>query len=322
MPFTAALIAAGRLAGVAVAGGFNLYATVALLGLASRNGWSVLPAGLRGLEHPIVIGSALALYLAEFVFDKFPYVEAVWEGIHTLIRPLAVGLLALLVLLDGRGVPEAVAFAMILALITLLAHGAKAGLRMAVRTPQRPWVRVGVSLLEDLAALGIAAAALFHPVAAALVALLIGALLIAAGPGLWRAGLLGLRALVARLRGFFGGAGWQGVDALPAVLRSLIRPDPEGVHPPRAARAAVYGIRAAGAYRTGWLVMEHGAPVFIFRALFASRRLDLPRASSGRIRPGLMLDVLELNTSAQPYSVFLLKDGPAPQAALAELTTG
>jgi hypothetical protein len=67
----------GQLLAIAFACGLNLYATVALLGLASRLGWmSGLPPGLRGLENGFVIGSAALLYLFEFVIDKVPYVDS------------------------------------------------------------------------------------------------------------------------------------------------------------------------------------------------------------------------------------------------------
>ncbi len=318
MPLSPLLVAAGRLTGVAVACGFNLYATVAFLGLASRLDWFVLPPGVRGLENPVVIASAAALYLAETIIDKFPYVDAVWEAIHTLIRPLAVGLLVALALAGLLPAPQVAAAAGVLALFTLAAHGAKAGLRVAARTPSRPVLRFLISVLEDAVAVAIALAVLLNSTAAVLVAASAGILLLVAGPGFWRAGLLGLRAFTARLRGFFGEARWRATPELPAVLRPLVDPDPQGVHPPRATRAAVYGLRTAGAYRSGWLVIERDAPVFVFRALFSSRRIELPRASSAKIRRGLMFDVLELE-AGEPYAVFLLKDGPAPEAALAEL---
>lgn len=319
MPFTsAALIAAGRLAGVAVACGFNLYATVAFLGIASRLGWFVLPPGLRGLENTIVIASAAALYVAETIIDKFPYVDAVWEGIHTLIRPLAAGLLAALAI-SGLSTPETAGLAAAVGLLTLAAHGAKAGLRVAARTPSRPALRFAISVGEDAAAIAIAAAALLHPTAAIAVAFALALVLVVAGPGLWRAGLLGLRAFVSRIRGFFGDSRWRGREELPGALRKVIDTDPHGLHPARAARVAVYGVPRAGAYRNGWLVLERGVPLFVFRARFASRRIELPRAAEGRVRRGLMLDVIELETLDRRFALFLLKDGPAAETALAEL---
>lgn len=319
MPFTLpALIAAGRLAGVAVACGFNLYATVAFLGIASRAGWFVLPPGLRGLENTIVIASAAALYVAETVIDKFPYVDAVWEAVHTLIRPLAAGLLAGLAVSGVPSVDPGVVAALV-ALLTLAGHGAKAGLRVAARTPARPMMRFGLSVAEDAAAIGLAAAALLYPQAAAILAAVIALIMILAGPGLWRAGLLGLRAFVSRLRGFFGDSRWRTSAEVPAGYRRAIAPDPHGLHPARAARAAVYGLPRVGAYRNGWLVIERDGPSFVYRSMFRTRRLGLAPAPEGRVRRGLMLDVLEIENLDRRYAIFLLKDGPAAEAALAEM---
>jgi hypothetical protein len=214
-----------------------------------------------------------------------------------------------------------VAIAASVALLTLAAHGAKAGLRIAVRTPDRPFVRIGISILEDAIALGIAAAALLHSGAAVGVAALAGVVLLVAGPALWRAGLLGMRAFIARVRGFFGERRWRSRDEIPGMLRRLVDADPHGVHPVRARRAALYGVPNAGAYRNGWLILEHGERAFVFRSFFSSRRVALPPAAAGRVRPGLMLDVLELEAQDSRYAVFLLKDGPAAEAALAEIVT-
>ena len=68
------LILAGQLLGTAFACGLNLYATIALLGIASRAGWITnLPPGMTGLEHGLVIGSAAALYIVEFAVDRVPH---------------------------------------------------------------------------------------------------------------------------------------------------------------------------------------------------------------------------------------------------------
>lgn len=321
MPLTGPLlVAAGRLAAVAVACGFNLYATVAFLGLASRVGWFVLPVGLRGLENTVVIASAGALYLAEAIIDKFPYVDAIWEGVHTLIRPVATGLLATLVF-PSLAAWQTAGVGLAVGLVTLGAHGAKAGLRVASRTPGRPALRFLLSVGEDAAAIAIAFAALRSSLTAGIVAVVVLALLFVAGPGLWRAGILGVRSFAARLRAFFGESRWRHADEVPAALRKLLEPDPHGIHPHRAARVAVVGLPGPGNYRNGWLVLDHGTPVFLFRRLLAARRVELPRAEEGRVRHGLMLDVLELESTRQRFAIFLLKDGPSARTALSELVS-
>ena len=76
----------GLAAGVAAASGMRLYATVAALGLLHRFGVLQLPSGLDALAEPWVIGLASALYVVEFIADKVPAVDTVWDAIHTFIR--------------------------------------------------------------------------------------------------------------------------------------------------------------------------------------------------------------------------------------------
>ncbi|MGC4085817.1 MAG: DUF4126 domain-containing protein [Vicinamibacterales bacterium] len=72
----------------AFAAGLNLYATVAIVGLCAHFGLFALPAQFQGFDHPWVIGLALVLYAVEFVADKVPWVDTMWDVVHTFIRPL------------------------------------------------------------------------------------------------------------------------------------------------------------------------------------------------------------------------------------------
>jgi len=80
--------------GAGFSSGLNLYATVATLGLLERVGVIHLPASLRALAHPWVIGIAVVLYLIELFADKIPYIDTIWDFVHTFIRPPAAALLA------------------------------------------------------------------------------------------------------------------------------------------------------------------------------------------------------------------------------------
>ena len=74
----------GRTLGFSFAAGLNLYATVAILGLASRFGWVHLPAQFHVFDNNWVIGIAIACYVVEFVADKVPWVDTAWDAVHTL----------------------------------------------------------------------------------------------------------------------------------------------------------------------------------------------------------------------------------------------
>jgi hypothetical protein len=81
------IIALGRTLGFSFAAGINLYATVAILGLATRFGWVDLPPQYRVFDNNSIIGAAIVLYLVEFVADKIPWVDSFWDAIHTVVRP-------------------------------------------------------------------------------------------------------------------------------------------------------------------------------------------------------------------------------------------
>ena len=81
--------------GVAYASGINLYATVALLGIAQRYDWvGPLPGSLAAMESWWVIGIAIAFYVVEFLATLIPGVASAWETFHSVIRPPAASALA------------------------------------------------------------------------------------------------------------------------------------------------------------------------------------------------------------------------------------
>lgn len=81
-------------AGMSWASGFRLYLAVLAAGVLARLGWLELPPGLQPLESWWVIGVAALLAVAEFVADKVPAFDTVWDGIHTFIRIPAGAILA------------------------------------------------------------------------------------------------------------------------------------------------------------------------------------------------------------------------------------
>lgn len=307
----------GQLLAVAFACGLNLYATLLLLGLTARLGWfGGLPLELRGLENGLVVGLAGVLFVVEFVVDKIPQVDSAWDAMHTLVRPAAAALLAALAL-QALGWRWAAGGAVVAGITALAAHGSKAGLRLLLNA--QPWRgrNALLSLGEDVLALAIAAAALLWPAAAMAVAGAALLLVLLVGPRFWRASVLGLRGLNARVRGFFGRAAWRSLEDMPRPLRRLVRASPPGTGVPRAVRAAVQGLRGVSPYRNGWLVIEHDAPAFLYRSWRGVRRAELPAAAHVRVLPGVWADVLELEGAG--CRIFVLKDGPDPALTAAEL---
>jgi len=313
------LILVGQTLGLSFACGLNLYATVVVLGVLSRFHLAAgMPAGLRGLEGTLVIASASALYLVEAVVDKVRHADSLWDAIHTFIRPSAAAMLAVAALWP-HGTGTKVAGAVLAALVALSAHGAKAGLRIVLHTDPRPRLSFATSVVEDVLAVALTVVALVRPVFAVIGAGGALLLLLLFGHRFWRAFTLGMRALIARLRALLGVSGWRRVDDLPRDLRGLVDPTPLGAAPARTARAGVNGLKGVGAYRSGWLVSSDQALTFVYRSLLGARRRDLPRCARIEHQDGLWADVVQVRHDGTPYTLFLLKDGPATDLALADL---
>jgi hypothetical protein len=142
--------------------GINLYAAVATLGLLGRFAHLRLPGDLDILTSWWIIGLAVALYLIEFVADKVPYVDSVWDAIHTFIRIPAGAVLAATAFGDfDRGVQ--VAAFLLGGGLALSAHGTKAGARAAINLSPEPASNIVASLTEDVVAVGSILLSVFAP---------------------------------------------------------------------------------------------------------------------------------------------------------------
>ena len=142
--------------------GINLYATVATLGLLQHFHLVRLPGDLAYLENWWVIALAGALYVVEFVADKIPAVDSMWDAIHTFIRVPAGAVLAasafasfdpsvrMAALLAGGG-------------IALSSHGTKAATRLAANASPEPFSNTVLSLIEDAIAIGASFLMAWHP---------------------------------------------------------------------------------------------------------------------------------------------------------------
>jgi len=162
----------GLLLGASVASGLRLYATVAVIGFLGRSGALTLPPGLHALTYEWVIVVAAALYLVEFLADKIPLVDSVWDMVHTFIRVPAAGLLAWAALAN---VPEQwrIIAALCCGGVALSAHGLKSSARAAINTSPEPVTNWLASLAEDGATAFLLYLAVSHPLAAAVVAALV-----------------------------------------------------------------------------------------------------------------------------------------------------
>lgn len=160
--------------GTSFASGLNLYATVAAAGLMQRLGVVQLPEPLHVLADPIVLGVALVLFVIEFIADKIPYVDTVWDGVHTFIRPPAAAILSYSAFAGSLPEEWKLAAALVAGSVALTSHGAKASTRAAVNTSPEPVSNWTLSFLEDGLAIFLAWMAAEHPLlTAAIVVVLV-----------------------------------------------------------------------------------------------------------------------------------------------------
>ena len=172
------LTALGRTMGFSFAAGLNLYATVAILGLASHYGWVALPPQYQVFDNPWIIGGALALYVVEFIADKIPWLDSVWDAVHTVIRPVGGAVIAVATLGDNTPATETMV-AMLGGALAASTHFSKSGTRVLANASPEPFSNWALSLGEDLFVVGLGALALKYPAAAAVVVIVCLALIVA-----------------------------------------------------------------------------------------------------------------------------------------------
>lgn len=158
--------------GASFAAGLNVYATVATLGLIARAGWVNLPPSLHTVESWWVIGAAAALFAIEFVADKIPAFDLIWNALHTFVRVPVAALLGWAA--TAQLSPQAQMLSAVLAgAIAMAAHGGKFAVRAAVTPSPEPISNVGLSMGEDVLAIGLTWFATTHPYIAAAIALVL-----------------------------------------------------------------------------------------------------------------------------------------------------
>ena len=172
------LNALGLVVPLAFASGLNLYATVAVLGLSSHYGLVALPEQFRVFDNPIIITAALAMYLVEFVADKIPWFDSMWDAVHTVVRPLGGALVAVTALGESSPGGERSGGA-----ARRLDRDDHASCRKRGRAPPRtpapePFSNWALSLGEDVLAVGLSYVALQHPMVALVVAVLLLAVIV------------------------------------------------------------------------------------------------------------------------------------------------
>ena len=166
-----------------------------------RFGWVDLPPQFAPFSSDVVIAVAAVMYLLEFFADKVPYVDTVWDAVHTVIRPLGGALIAVTSL--GEASPAAAGLTALLGgAVATSSHLTKASTRAVANASPEPFSNWTLSLAEDVFVFGLGYLALAHPVAALVVALAV------------LGGILACSVAIVRLAGRWLGRGRRPVPAL------------------------------------------------------------------------------------------------------------
>ncbi len=152
------------------ASGVNAYAVIVVMGLLGR--YAGVDAVPTSVQHTDVLLLAGGMYLVEFVTDKIPYVDSLWDSVSTLIRPTIGAMLGYLLAGDADSVNAAL-YAAAGGGSALASHLVKASTRLAINASPEPVTNVTVSLGEDVTVVGVVALALYHPWLALVVASLL-----------------------------------------------------------------------------------------------------------------------------------------------------
>ncbi len=180
--------------GASFAAGLDVYATVAALGLIARAGWVQMPPALHPVENWWVIGAALALFAIEFVADKIPAFDLIWNALQTFVRVPVAALLGWAA--TAQLSPQAQMLSAALAgAIAMAAHGGKFAVRAAVTPSPEPISNAALSVGEDVAAIGLTWFATTHPYIAAGIAVVLVVLTV-----------LAIRFVIRAIRRLFHGA--------------------------------------------------------------------------------------------------------------------
>jgi hypothetical protein len=168
------------------AAGLNIYATVLTLGILARTQWVALPPGLDSLGHTWVLVVCAIMFGIEFIADKIPGFDMVWNALHTVVRVPIAALVAYHA--SAQLSPEMQVLATAVgAAIALAAHGSKTALRAAVTPSPEPVSNIALSTSEDVVAVGLTWFATHHPMIAASVAVILLIAALAAARALLRA---------------------------------------------------------------------------------------------------------------------------------------
>ena len=306
----------GSTMGLGFVSGLNLYAAVLTVGLGIRLGLIHPHAGLSHLEvltNPYVLGTAGVLYAIEFIADKVPWVDSLWDSVHTLIRPLGAAALGATAL--GSMDPATKSVLMLIAGgVALSSHSTKAGTRVAVNHSPEPFSNIALSLFEDGVAMGGTWLAVTHPVAMLVIVTVFLVFFAALSPKIFRllrVEYIAVRSMLNRFSSAKRGRPGDLVEPMPeryaAYWRSKLGASYSEPCVRCVAGKGVRGLRNS----VGYLHQTRDGLVFLTRRLFRFRthKVGLDDMRDLRFKKGLLLDRISWLTGGKQQTFLFFKHG-------------
>lgn len=297
----------GSLMGLSFIAGVNLYATVAVVGLCLK--YQVvqgLPPELYPLANDAVIFIALVLYSLEFLADKVPGLDTLWDSIHTLIRPLGGAMLALMQVGEASPALEVIVF-MLGASLASASHLTKAGTRLIVNASPEPFSNVLLSVGEDIGTVGFSYLSLAYPKLSFFLTLGLLGLIAFLLPLILRTMRLFFSALFFRVKSTFQGGSAQS-SILPIQFDTFF----EGQKSPSENVLWVgkgYAIKIPGIpkFTSLWAVVTTETVYFLYRRRFRIQAQQFARSElrMDRCYPGTLLGKWLLRTSRTDWIIYL-----------------
>ena len=318
----------GSVLGLSLVSGINLYATVLTVGLGIRYHFIGLPPNLTELTilgHPTVLAAAGVGYVLEFFSDKVPWVDSLWDTIHTFVRPIGAALLGMQAV--GAVHPAAeVSMVLLCGGTAFMAHSSKASVRLIVNHSPEPFSNIGLSLFEDVAAIWGAWLSLRYPFAMLVITIFAIVLFGFLAPRIFRIMRVELIALGALFQRFGSSPASpdQGTVLLDPVPEIFIEDIPLGVHGGQDA----FCIRCVsgkgvdpGRNFLGFLCHVNGSLLFVTRKYFQKRcmQIDLAQIHEIRWQPKLLMDQLIFRYPDRYQSFLLFKHPPRRAERILEL---
>lgn len=192
--------------GSAWTSGINLYATVSVLGLLQKFGAAKLPGGLEVLDNWWIIGFAAGLYVIEFFADKIPYVDSIWDVVHTFIR-IPAGVIVAYAATDQLDAGIYIPAALVGGGLAFASHGTKAAARIGANLSPEPVSNWVLSIFEDVVAFLGTLLAVFAPFIIAGILVIFVAAFVWFFPRVYRA----IRRLFAAVAAFFRGESFEAI---------------------------------------------------------------------------------------------------------------